>query len=161
MKVRATVPEMTTDTAMVMANCWYMRPAMPPVKATGMNTAHSTSTMAMTGPVTSCMALAVALRGGRPSLMCRSTFSSTTMASSTTMPMASTRPNMVRVLMENPSAYMPANVPTMDTGTARQGISVARQFWRNRYTTRNTSTMASNRVLTTSSMEILTKVVVS
>lgn len=63
-KVRATAPEMTTDTAMVMANCWYMRPAMPPVKATGMNTAHSTSTMAITGPVTSCMALAVALRGG-------------------------------------------------------------------------------------------------
>ena len=101
------------------------------------------------------------MRGGSPSLMCRSTFSSTTMASSTTMPMASTRPNMVRVLMEKPRAYMPANVPTMDTGTARQGISVARQFWRNRYTTRNTSTIASKSVFTTSSMEIFTKVVVS
>ena len=85
---------------MVMANCLYIWPARPPMKDTGMNTAQSTSTMAITGAVTSLMALAVASLGGRCSvLMMRSTFSSTTMASSTTIPMASTIPNRVRVLM--------------------------------------------------------------
>ena len=66
-----------------------------------MNTAHSTSTMAMIGLVTSFMALTAASRGASPSsCMMRSTFSSTTIASSTTMPMASTMPNKVKVLME-------------------------------------------------------------
>ena len=36
--------------------------------------------------------------------MCRSTFSTTTMASSTTMPIASTRPNSDSVLIEKPNA---------------------------------------------------------
>ena len=66
-----------------------------------MNTAHSTSTMAMIGLVTSCIALTAASRGSScSSCMMRSTFSSTTMASSTTMPMASTMPNSVSVLIE-------------------------------------------------------------
>ena len=156
------MPEITTDMAMVMANCLYICPARPPRNATGINTAHSTSTMAITGPVTSCMAFSVASTGeSLSSSMMRSTFSSTTMASSTTMPMASTMPNKVSVLMEKPKRYMPAKVPTIDTGTASDGISVARQFCRNRYTTRNTSTMASPRVLTTSSIETSTKRVVS
>ena len=59
-RVRATMPEMMTEMAMVMANCRYITPARPPRKPTGMKTAHSTSTMAMTGAVTSLMALAVA-----------------------------------------------------------------------------------------------------
>ncbi|MNC93695.1 hypothetical protein D3C83_103810 [compost metagenome] len=66
-----------------------------------MNTAHSTSTMAMIGLVTSRIALTAASRGPRPSsCMMRSTFSSTTIASSTTMPIASTMPNSVSVLIE-------------------------------------------------------------
>ena len=74
----------------------------------------------------------VASRGDRPSLgMIRSTFSSTTIASSTTMPIASTMPNSVSVLIEKPNSSMPANVPISDTGTASIGISVARQFCRN------------------------------
>ena len=58
--------------------------------------------------------------------MMRSTFSSTTMASSTTMPIASTRPNSVSRLIEKPSRYMPAKVPMIDTGMASTGMSVAR-----------------------------------
>src|SRR3546814_12533420 len=41
--VSATIPEMTTDTAMVIANCRYITPLRPPRKPTGMNTADSTS----------------------------------------------------------------------------------------------------------------------
>ena len=99
--VSATMPEMTTAMAMVTANWRYSSPVSPPRKAIGTNTAHSTSTMAMTGPVTSRMAwMAAVFAGSFSSCMMRSTFSSTTMASSTTIPMASTMPNRVSVLIE-------------------------------------------------------------
>ncbi|MCY1527126.1 hypothetical protein D9M68_621830 [compost metagenome] len=147
---------------MVIANCWYICPARPPRKPTGMNTAQSTRTMAMIGPVTSSMASIAASRG--PIFLVaitRSTFSITTMASSTTMPMASTMPNRVSRLMEKPSMYMPAKVPISDTGIASTGISVARQFCRKMKTTSTTSTRASKKVWITSSMETSTNLVVS
>ena len=56
-----------------------------------------------------------------------STASTTTIASSTTRPIASTRPNSDRVLIEKPSNGKTANVPTSETGTASSGIKVARQ----------------------------------
>ena len=159
--VSATTPEITTETAMVTANWRYSWPASPPRKDTGMNTAQSTSTIATTGPLTSCIAWIAASRGGLCSVvMIRSTFSSTTIASSTTMPIASTMPNSVRRLMEKPSRYMPAKVPTRDTGTARIGMSVARQFCRNRKTTSTTSAIASTKVWITSSIETSMKRVV-
>jgi hypothetical protein len=108
------------------------------------------------------MALMAASLGGSPSSdMMRSTFSRTTIASSTTMPIASTMPNKVRVLMEKPSRYIPAKVPIRETGTAAMGITVARQFWRKTKTTRITSTIASTNVVMTSLTDALTKSVVS
>ena len=71
--------------------------------------------------------------------MCRSTFSTTTMASSTTMPIASTRPNSDSVLIENPTPSSTANVPMIETGTATSGMIDARQVCRNRMTTSTTS----------------------
>jgi hypothetical protein len=68
---------------------------------------------------------------------------------------------MVNVLIENPASESTANVPSRITGTAIVGIRVARIFCKKRYITRNTRTMASHKVLTTSSIEILTKGVVS
>ena len=66
-----------------------------------MNTAQSTSTIAITALETSRIASIDASRGDRPcSAISRSTFSSTTMASSTTMPMASTIAKSVSVLIE-------------------------------------------------------------
>ncbi len=73
------------------------------------------------------MAFKAAFLGVRPSSMCRSTPSTTTMASSTTRPIASTRPKRESVLMEKPNSGKNTNVPTSETGTARSGISVARQ----------------------------------
>ena len=46
-----------------------------------------------------------------------------------------------------PAAASTPNVPSSTTGTAIVGISVARKFCRNRYITRNTSTIASSSVL--------------
>ena len=96
--------------------------------------------MAITGPDTSAMACDGRLAGRHArAAMWRSTFSTTTIASSTTMPMASTRPNSDRLFSENPSSAMNANVPISETGTATSGMIVARQFWRKTSTTRKTS----------------------
>ena len=135
---------------------------MPPRNATGMNTAHSTRTIASTAPDTSCMASIDACFALMfSSRISRSTFSSTTIASSTTMPIASTIAKSVSVLIEKPSAYRPANVPMSDTGTASIGIKVARQCCRNTNTTRITSAAASAIVMTTSWIEACTTRVVS
>ena len=71
--------------------------------------------------------------------MLRSTFSTTTMASSTTMPMASTRPNSDSALIEKPNASITAKVPMSETGTASSGMIDARQVCRKRITTSTTS----------------------
>ena len=63
--------------------------------------------------------------------------------------------------MEKPNAAITPKVPSSTTGTAMVGIRVARKFCKKRYMTQKTSTMASNSVCTTSSMEIFTKGVVS
>ena len=126
------------------------------MKPMGTNTAHRTSAMATIGPLTSSIAFRVASLGVSPSAMLRSTFSTTTMASSTTMPMASTSPNRDRALMEKPSACITAKVPTSDTGTAAMGMIDARQVWRKRITTRTTRASASRRVRTTSSIDART-----
>ncbi len=135
---------------------------MPPRKATGMNTAHSTRMIAISAPATSRIASIEAVFASIfSSRMSRSTFSSTTIASSTTMPMASTIAKRVSVLIEKPSAYRPAKVPMMDTGTASIGISVARPVCRKTNTTRSTSSAASKIVTCTSWIELFTTSVVS
>jgi hypothetical protein len=75
---------------------------MPGMKAVGMKTDRSTRVMAMIGAVTWPIAFSVAWAGvssGSCSRMC-STASTTTMASSTTMPIASTRASSEMVLAE-------------------------------------------------------------
>src|SRR5687768_17555949 len=134
---------------------------MPAMNAVGTNTAHSTSEIAMTGPVTSSIALRDASRGESPWAIQRSTFSTTTIASSTTMPIASTSPKSDRLLSENPSMLMTTNVPISETGTAIIGMSVARQFWRKTSTTMNTSTNASISVWYTLVIDSSTNTVVS
>ena len=82
----------------------------------------------MTAPATSFMATDAALCGSvMPSAMWRSTFSMTTMASSTTSPVASVMPNSVRVLMEKPSSLTKMKAPINETGMVTAGINVLRQ----------------------------------
>ena len=73
----------------------------------------------------------------------RSTFSTTTIASSTTMPIASTRPNRERLLSVKPNNPMKKNVPTSETGMATMGITAARQVCRKTITTSTTRRIAS------------------
>ena len=135
---------------------------MPPRKATGRKTDTSTSTIATIAPETSWTEASAASNGDSPfSSIRRSTFSRTTIASSTTMPMAITMAKSVRVLMPKPKSQRPANVPIRETGTAIIGINVARQLPRKRKTTRTTRMPASKSVCSTSRMEAATKRVVS
>ena len=85
--------------------------------------------------------------------MWRSMFSMTTIASSTTMPVASTIPKSVRVLMEKSNALTKAKAPTNDTGIVTVGMMVLRQFWRKRKITRMTSRIASPSVFRTSRID--------
>ena len=160
--VNAQIPDIITETAIVIANCLYIVPANPPINDTGTKTAHNTNTIAIIAPETSSMAFIVASRAGSFSVrIILSTFSITTIASSTTIPIARTNPNNVNVLIEKPNTIIPANAPIIDTGTARRGINVARKFLRNSRITKNTSTNASNKVFTTSFMEFFTNPLVS
>ena len=72
------------------------------------------------------------------------------MASSTTIPMASTSPKSESVLIENPSMGNSMKVPIRDTGTASSGIRVARKPWRKMNTTMITRASASKSVITIS-----------
>jgi hypothetical protein len=85
-----------------------------------------------------------------PFAMLRSTFSTTTMASSTTMPTANTKPNNDRLLIEIPSRARIEKEPTSDTAMAITGMIVARQLCRKRYTTPTTRKIAMTIVFSTS-----------
>ena len=120
---------------------------MPLMNAQGTNTAHSTNPTATIGPVTSSMALMVAVRASSPLAICRSMFSSTTMASSTTMPTVSTSPNSERLLRLKPSTYITANVPMSETGTSIMGRIMALQSCRKKSTTSPTTATAQEKRL--------------
>ena len=148
--------------AIVKANCLYNSPEIPPIIVVGTNTAIITSTTPIIGPVISCMAFSVASRGESfPSSRIRVTFSTTTIASSTTMAIARTRPNSVNVFIEKPKRSITANVPISDTGIVRQGMRVALQFCKKRNMTNITNAVVSSRVNNTSSIELRTTSVVS
>ena len=66
--------------------------------------------------------------------------STTTMASSTTMPMASTMANSVDMFTEKPMAAIAAKAPMIVTGTVVAGTSMARQSCRKTRMTISTRT---------------------
>jgi hypothetical protein len=132
--VSATKSEIEIEHAIVRANCLYSWPVTPGKKPTGTNTASSTSDVATTAPVISFIAAAARSSGSRSlsPWMNRAMFSITTIASSTTRPVASVRPKSVSVLIENPSAFTSPNVPMSETGIVIAGISVVRQSCKNK-----------------------------
>ena len=84
--VSETNPETSTATPMVTANSCRSRPRMPLMNSTGMNTAARESVMEMMVNPISLEPLSAACIAGSPFSMCRTMFSSITMASSTTNP---------------------------------------------------------------------------
>ena len=161
---------MAIENAIVSENCLYRIPVVPGKRLTGTKTEISTSEVAITALVTSAIATMVALCGSCthssvPATVCpsrwRCTFSITTIASSTTSPVAKVIPKSVNELMEKSKSRMNANVPISETGIVMAGMIVARQSCRNRKITMITMTMASASVFSTSTIESWTIVVVS
>ena len=148
LNVSATTVEINTETTIVMVNCLYKIPVIPARKLTGKNTAASTKEVAMSGLTSVSIAFFVASYGDRCSCSIRrSTFSTTTIASSTTIPIANTNPNNVKIFKEKPNINIKPNVPIKEIGTAINGITVALQLCNERKTTSITSNNASNNVL--------------
>jgi len=127
---------------------------MPGIKETGMNTASKTRVVAITGPVTSFIDNAVASGADKPSsCICRLTFSTTTIASSTTIPMARISANKEMVLMVKPRAASAIKLPISETGMVAEGMSVARQSLKKMKVTITTRAKVINKVSTTSCRE--------
>lgn len=97
--VNATKEETTTAPAMTTLNSRNKRPVVPSKKTIGKNTATSTTVVAITAKKISFDPLNPACKGVIPCSIFVKMFSMTTMASSTTKPMAKTTANKVRMLM--------------------------------------------------------------
>ena len=130
--VSETKPDRMIATAIVTANSRNTRPTMPPINSTGMNTAISENVIdTMVKPI-SREPLSAASNGRMPPSIWRTMFSSMTMASSTTKPTDSVSASSVMLLIEKPNAYIAAQVPISETGTASAGMRVAETLRRNR-----------------------------
>src|SRR5580698_4702876 len=86
-------------------------------------------------------------------------FSIMTIASSTTKPVEMVSAISVKLLRLNPSAYIAANVPTSESGTATLGMMVAAKVRRNTKMTATTSAIHSMSSNSTSDTEARTVVV--
>ena len=129
--VKADTHERPTADASVTPNCVKNEPDVPGMNATGMNTAINTKVHEITAIDTSLMAWRVASRAlVMPLSIFAITASTTTIASSTTVPMASTSANSVRIFSENPASDTIANVPSNDTMIEIDGITVALKLCR-------------------------------
>ncbi len=130
------VSETTSDTMIaadkVMENSRNRLVTIPPMNRMDRNTATSDTFIDSKVKPTSLAPRYAAFIGGTPSSICREMFSSTTMASSTTRPVARISAISEKLFSEKPNRYITAKVPTSDTGTARVGISEARKLPRNR-----------------------------
>ena len=88
-------------------------------------------------------------------------FSSTMIASSTTMPMARLRPSSVKVLSVKPKKYSTMKVPMIEVGIASSTLKVAVQLPRNSQHTSDVTSAASTSVNLNSSTESSMNLVVS
>ena len=123
------------------------------MKATGINTEAITKDIAIMAPLISFMAFSVASTGNSL-LRDISTFTAsiTTMASSTTIPIAITRAKSEIILSVMLNANIAMKLPKRDTGTAIIGITADLQSPKNMNTTMATSMKASNSVCITFSI---------
>ena len=144
-----------------MPNSLNKRPVLPGSSDSGMKTAINTSVVEITAKPIWRAPRTAASSGGSPSSMWRWMFSSTTMASSTTRPIASTNASSVSTFSEKPNAARIMNEATIDTGMAMVGISVARKERRKKKMTPTTRASAMPSAWNTSWIDWAMKVEVS
>ena len=117
---------------------------MPPMNISGMNTAESDRHIERTVNPTSSAPSSAAVIGDFPISMCRTMFSSITIASSTTNPTASVSAMSDRLSMLKFSTNITENVPMIASGNVRLGMSVATALRRKMKITATTSTSATS-----------------
>ncbi len=131
--------EIITAADSVTANSRNRRPTCPPMNSSGMNTATSDRLIESTVKPTSRAPSKAACMRSMPFSMWRAVFSSTTIASSTTKPVATVSAISDRLFRLNPSSHITPKVPSSETTVATAGITVARTLRRNTLTTSTTS----------------------
>ena len=141
--MRATSSDANTASAAVQPNCLKNLPGTPLMKAVGRNTAINVKVVAITARPISSAASMAASNGVLPMRRCRTMFSTSTMASSTSTPTTSDIASSVTTLTEKPRASMPMNAGITDSGNATAETKVARQSRRNSHTTSTASNAPS------------------
>ena len=142
--------EIITAADSVTANSRNSLPTCPPMNSNGMNTATSDRLIDSTVKLTSRAPSSAAFCLSIPASMWRLVFSSTTIASSTTKPVATVSAIRLRLFRLKPSKYMTENVPSSDTTVAAAGMKVARALRKKALTTSTTSAMEIKSVISTS-----------
>ena len=145
--VIATNPDMTTAMASVKANSLKSTPERPERKPIGAYTTASVMVMAIIGESSRREEASAACFLVIPSRRFLATFSTTTMASSTTRPTESTIARMVSRFMEKPIRDIAAVAPSMEMGMVNSGTRALRAEPISARTTRPTSKMVSPSVL--------------
>ena len=144
--VRATTMDMAMAAARITANSRNRRPTTPLIIRMGMKTAMSEMLIDRTVKPISSAPLRAACIGFMPFSMWRVMFSITTIASSTTNPVAMVSAISERLSRVYPSRYIAPNVAMMDTGTDTLGINVDQALRRKTNTTITTSTNGDDHV---------------
>ena len=153
--------EIITATDKVTANSRNKRPTCPPINSSGINTATKDKLIDKTVNPTSRAPSRAALKRSIPASMWRLVFSSTTIASSTTKPVATVNAIRLRLFRLKPSKYITPNVPSNDTTVATAGINVARALRKNALTTSTTSAIEMSSVISTSRSDARMELVLS
>ena len=128
-------------TERITANSRNRRPTTPLIIRMGMKTAISDMLIDKTVKPISSAPLRAASIGFMPCSRWRVMFSITTIASSTTNPVAMVSAISERLSSVYPIRYIAPNVAMMDTGTDMLGINVDQPLRRKTNTTRTTSPM--------------------
>ena len=140
--VIATVVDVHTVMVTIHPSSWNIIPARPESIVRGTNTAQVTSVVAITETQTSFVAYIAASRGLEPRSICLVIFSSTTMASSTTIPMAMVREQREIMFIERPAPFRYMNATIRAIGMVIPIMKVARQRPRKNRTTSTTNRRA-------------------
>ena len=136
--VKDTTSEIKMAAVITTANSWNKRPSTPPMNKIGIKTATNDTLMATTVKPISRLPCNTAWRSGTPRSRKRVMCSSTTIASSTTNPVAIVSAIRLKLFKLKLSKYITAHVPAKDNGTATAGISAVRQRFKKSATTKIT-----------------------
>ncbi len=148
--VNDTTAEVMTAIVSVSANSRNMRPTMPVMNSSGMNTATSDTVSEITVKPISLAPSKAASNGDSPSSMWRTMFSIMTMASSITKPVPIVSAISDRLSREKPQNHITAKVAMSDSGSATPAMIVARTERRKMNTTITTRATLSTSVNWTS-----------